>query len=89
MKRTHIYTRAHALVRIRERRATADFAFCSRCFLCVLLPLFFSTLPQTPYLSFSDPLVLVLRTLDAPSEKRAFFPLFFFARHHYAAQRDF
>lgn len=45
----HIRARAHALVRTRERRATADFAFCSRCFLCVLLPLFFSTL-SNPYL---------------------------------------
>jgi len=38
--RASVYIRAPALTCTRERRAIADFAFCSRCFLCVLLPLF-------------------------------------------------
>lgn len=43
-------TRAHALIRIRERRAAADFAFCSRCFFYASYCLSFSALFQTPSL---------------------------------------
>lgn len=76
--RVHIHIRAPAPLRTRERRAAADFAFCSRCFLCVLLPLFFSTLstlPPAPRPTYTSPFL----TLDAPGKKKTlcFLPSFF------------
>lgn len=85
--RTYARTLARSLARnararFRERRAAADFAFCSRCFLCVLLPLSFSaaflrssSLSSSLYLAFSS-------RLTRPVKSGAFFLLSpFFARH--------
>lgn len=92
---TRARTRTHPRARFRKRRAATDFAFCSRCFLCVLLPLSFSALlsspPAPPHLvcrsfslSLSPPLPLSLSflTLDAPGKTRCIFslPPFFAAR---------
>jgi len=71
----------------RERRTAADFAFCNRCFLCVLLPLFFSTLsPSTHIHTFALP-----HAWRARYKKKFvyFLPSFFCTTPLYAIQRDF
>lgn len=51
--RAHARTHSRAFASV-EQSDRADFAFCSRCFLCVLLPLFFST-PSASTLGLCTP----------------------------------
>lgn len=84
--RAYPCTRAHsrALASTRKRRAAADFAFCSRCFMRPIASLFqhpFYLPPPAPsaHIHLAIPL-----TLDAHRQKnRVFFTLLFFARHRY------
>lgn len=81
--RAYPCTRAHsrALASTRKRRAAADFAFCSRCFLCVLLPLFFSTLstspPPRPRPTYTSPPPLSRLTCTGKKKPCIFCPPFF------------
>lgn len=73
----HICARTHSCAFANvERPLTLHFVV--GVFLCVLLPLFFSTLPPLSLPPARYPPVLVLLTLDALGEKRVFFFSFFF-----------
>lgn len=85
------YTRAPAPPRTRDRRAAADFAFCSRRFFMRPIASLFQHPfypPTRPRPVYTSPFL----TLDAPGKKKntpCFLPSFFCTTALYAAQRDF